>query len=85
MKVLIRMPAEHYDLFVAECDINSPQYTLLKNAVVAYDGNAGHDRRTIEILCDKEEAFTLLDTASRLYPDVVPAIAAGIDLARQPY
>lgn len=84
MKVLIRIPPEQYDLFVAECDITSPQYTILKNALVAHDGNAGHDRRTIEILCAEEEAFTLLDTARRVYPDVVPAIAAGIDLARQP-
>jgi hypothetical protein len=83
MKILITMSPEHYDPFLIGCDIISPEYSILKNAVVVHDGQTGDDRRTIEILCDEEEAFKLLETASRLYPDVVPTIAAGIDLARQ--
>ncbi|HEY3167469.1 MAG TPA: hypothetical protein VGK57_09590 [Candidatus Binatia bacterium] len=78
-KVLIKMSPEDYDPFVAECAITSAEYSTLKNAVIAHDGEAG-DRRTIEILCDEEDAFNLLDAARRLYPDAVPAIAAGIDL-----
>jgi hypothetical protein len=77
------MSPEQYDLFVAECDITSPEYAILKNAVISHDGNSGSDRRTIEILCDKEDAFKLLETASRLYPDAVPAIVSSIDLAKR--
>jgi hypothetical protein len=41
------------------------------------------EKRVIEILCDKEEAVRLLDTASRLYPEAVPALKAGIDSSRE--
>ena len=83
MKVLIRIPPEHYDPFVAKCDLTTPEYSILKNAVIAHHGKPGADQRAIEIVCDKEQALNLLDTARRLYPDVLPAIAAGIDLTRQ--
>ena len=81
MKILIKIPPEHYDLFVAECDITSREYSILKNAVVARDIN--DDKRVIEILCDTEEADRLLDLAKRRYPEIVPAIRAGLDLARE--
>lgn len=77
MKIL---PPEHYDLFVAECDITSREYSILKNAVVARD--ISEDKRVIEILCDTEEADRLLDLAKRRYPEVVPSIRAGLDPAR---
>jgi hypothetical protein len=77
------MEPEHYDLFVAECDIKSREYSVLKNAVVAQDPNAGESQRSIEILCDQEEARQLLDAASRVYPEAVPAIRRGIELARE--
>lgn len=80
MKILIKIPPEHYDLFVAECDITSREYSILKNAVVARD--ISEDKRVIEILCDTEEADRLLDLAKRRYPEVVPSIRAGLDPAR---
>jgi hypothetical protein len=83
MKVLIKMSQEHYDLFVAECDITSREYTILKNGIVTRDQQTGADRRTIEILCDREEADQLLDTATRLYPDAVPEIEKAIASSRQ--
>lgn len=83
MKTLIAMPAEHYDLFVAECDITSREYSILKNGLVLRTDNSG-EKRAIEILCDKEEAERLLDAANRLYPKAVPAIEARLDLANEP-
>jgi hypothetical protein len=80
VKILIKIPPEHYDLFVAECDITSREYSILKNAVVARD--ISDDKRVIEILCDTEEADRLLDLAKRRYPEVVPSIRAGLDPAR---
>jgi hypothetical protein len=76
MKTLIEMPPEHYDLFVAELDIKSPEYTTLKNGVVdAAD-------RVVTILCDREEAMDLLEAADRRYPAAVPAIKNALELAR---
>jgi hypothetical protein len=84
MKVLIMIFPESYHPFVAEYAITFPEYSILTNAVSPHNGQAGCNRRIIEILCDKEDAFRLLVTASRLYPDMIPAIAAGVDLVRQP-
>lgn len=77
------MSPEHYELFVAECDITSREYSILKNSIVARDP-AEPGRQAIKILCDKEEALQLLDTAKRLYPKAAPAISAGLGRARQP-
>ena len=78
MKVLIKMSSEDYELFVAECDITSREYTILKNSIVPSDQSDGGERKTIEILCDKDEAALLLEAAIRLYPKAAPAIANGI-------
>lgn len=83
MRTLIEMPVEHYDLLLAECDIASREYSILKNGLVLRTDNSG-EKRVIEILCDKEEAEKLLDAASRLYPKAVPVIEARLDLAHEP-
>jgi hypothetical protein len=73
---------EDYDLLVAECDITSREYTILKNGILTSDQSEDYERETIEILCEKGEADLLLDAANRLYPQAAPAIANGIALAR---
>lgn len=83
MNILIEIPAEHYDLFVAECDIKSREYSILKNGIIAKDRNSG-DPRVIQILCDEKEAKMLLDAAMRLYPAVMPTIKDTLDLAHGP-
>jgi hypothetical protein len=83
VKVLIEITPERYELFLAECDITSREYTILKNGVISRDQSDGRDRRVIEILCDEDEATQLLDAAARLYPDAAPAIAKGLDVARE--
>lgn len=80
MKTLIEMSPEHYDLFVAELDIKSREYTTLKNGVVATEAN--NPARTITILCDRDEAIDLLEAADRRYPAAVPAIQVALDLSR---
>jgi len=82
VKILIEFSPGHYELFVAECDIRSREYSILKNAVVLKDQNSD-EKRVIEILCDKEEAERLLDAAGRLYPKAIPAIEAGMDSAHE--
>ena len=81
MKVLIEMSPEQYELFVAECDIISPEYSILKNSIVSRNGDSGYDGGAIRILCDKEEATQLLQTAKRLFPDATAPIATAIDQA----
>ncbi len=82
MKVLIEMTPEHYELFVAECDITSREYTILKNSVVTGQPYA-RENRMVWILCDRDEAKLLLDTAARVYPEVVATIKDALDLSRE--
>ncbi|HEX9453945.1 MAG TPA: hypothetical protein VGA27_06280 [Candidatus Binatia bacterium] len=81
MKVLIELSPEQYDLLVAECDITSPEYSILKNAVVARDG--ANDHRMVNILCDQTEGLQILDAARRLYPAAAAPIAKALDHARE--
>jgi hypothetical protein len=82
MKALVRMPREHYDLFTAELDITSREYSILKNNIVAGGPETGRDRSVVEIVCDKEESELLLDAATRLYPAAMPEIKGAITRAR---
>lgn len=82
MEIVIEMIPEHYDAFVAKCDIASREYSILKNGVVVRDQKSG-EQRVIGILCDKVEAARLLYAATLLYPEAVHAIAAAIDRARE--
>ena len=59
MEIVIEMIPEHYDAFVAQCDIASREYAILKNGVVVRDQKSG-EQRVIGILCDKVEAARLL-------------------------
>ena len=77
MKVLIELSPEQYELFVAECDITSPEYTILKNAVVAR-GDGAAEQRTVRIFCDESEGRQLLDAAQRLFPSATEPIANAL-------
>ena len=72
--LLIHIPRDHYDSFVARCDPWTRQYTVLKNAII-------RDRLSedyAEILCTVHEANGLLDTAEHVYPKVAPHIKDAI-------
>jgi hypothetical protein len=77
---MIQLPPEHYDLFVAACDITSPEYTVLKNNIVATSQNS-EEPPTVDILCDLDEAKLLLETAKRLYPEAAPFIEDALSVA----
>jgi hypothetical protein len=81
LKIVIDIPPEHYEPFVKKCDSESREYSILINGMVVRHPDSG-EKQAIEILCDKEEAVRLLDTASRLYPEAIPALKAGIDNSR---
>ena len=77
---MIRLPSEHYELFVAACEITSPEYTILKNNIAARHQNSD-EQPTVEIMCDMDEAKQLLETARRLYPEAVPFIEDALSVA----
>jgi len=76
---MIQLPPEHYDLFVAACDITSPEYTVLKNNIVA-TLQSSEEPPTVDILCDLDEAKLLLETAKGLYPEAAPFIEDALSV-----
>ena len=76
----IQLPPEHYDLFVAACEITSPEYTILKNNIAARH-QSSDEQPTVEIMCDMDEAKLLLETARRLYPEAVRFIEDALSVA----
>jgi hypothetical protein len=68
VEVLISIPVEDYDLFTAELPITSREYTVMKNSIVAQDPTADGDRRVVQILCDENEARSLLAIGERSFP-----------------
>ncbi len=82
MKALIQIPRKHYDIFAAELDITSREYSILKNNIVVGGPETGPAQPTIEILCDDEEAELLLDAATRVFPAALPKIKKAIARAR---
>lgn len=76
------MPPERYDPFVAKCDITSREYSILKNSLVFREQNGG-EKRVIELVCETDEALTLLYAANRLCPEAVPIIKDALNPARE--
>lgn len=76
--VLISIPVEDYDLFTAELPITSREYTVMKNSIVAQDPTADLDRRFVQILCDEDEARSLLAISERVYPAIVSCLRAAL-------
>ena len=79
MKILIEMHVAIYDGFIDKLERTSRAYAVLKNGLIVADSDAGDNERVLEIACDRDEATLLLDSATRLYPDAAPVIAAAID------
>jgi hypothetical protein len=83
MRTVIEMPREHYDIFAAELDITSREYSILKNNIAVGGPETGPARTTLEIICDDDEAELLLHAATRAFPAALPEIKEAINRARR--
>jgi hypothetical protein len=80
VKVTIELPLERYDRLRDECDESSPEFSVLTNGCIDRrpNGNGNEFERFIQILCNKKQAEALLDLATRLCPEAVPAIKRAL-------
>jgi len=87
VRALIRLPLEHYDGFIAQCDPSLPGLLTLYRGEYIRFPSADRYTRTIEIDCPIVEAKRLLNLAKRVYPEAVPyieqAIAKPLDLLKE--
>lgn len=83
MKTLIQMSPKYYDLLLSKIDEESPQYSLLKNAVIIDHSPIGVLRKTIDILCEIEQAEQLHLVAKRFCIEAASEIQVGIIVHRR--
>lgn len=76
--ILIQLPRDHYDSFVARCDPWTQQYTVLKNAII----HELPEDCYAELPCTVHEADSLLNIAEHVYPEAAPHIKDAIVAAR---
>ena len=82
MKILIDISPKHYDRLLSEFTEESRIYAILKNGLVIHHFEAGHEFRTVEILCDKFHARMILAAAEIYCPEAAAEIEEAIRLSR---
>jgi hypothetical protein len=80
--MIIEIPIDPYDRFVALCDQASHEYEILKNGLIVRHSKDGRYERVVEILSEMPDAKLLLVLAQKICPAVVPFIVNAISKAR---
>ena len=70
MKVMVIIPMPSYSSLLGRCEINSPEYVLLKNGVV--QTREGADE--VNLLCEENQAKKIVDFVTRVAPEHASAI-----------
>ena len=78
MKLTVEMAVESYDKLLGKCGAPSPEFETLINGCIERRGTQDHLQNFMQILCEKEQAKTLLRTAVDLCPEAVPAITKAL-------
>ena len=78
MKIVIEIATAQYDRLLSVIPQNSPVYSILKNGVVVDHSKRGIRRKTVEIVCEVEQARELLTLAKQLSPEAAPQIEDGL-------
>jgi hypothetical protein len=82
MKIEIEMDREHYDTLLSHVVKESREYHLLQNSIIIR--YPGMYQSTVLIVCDDQDASTLLKVASQCCPEAAAAIDAAIKTPQSP-
>jgi hypothetical protein len=75
MKVLVKIPMNHFDGLLKKCDLARPEYLILKNGVITRNND---DLGIAEISCQLVSAKRLFELAVEIYPDAAPYIGSSL-------
>jgi hypothetical protein len=75
MDCILKMPANVNMSLLGSCPVESREYAVLKNSVVAEPADR---ERIIETICELHDAELLLAHAKQFYPEAVPYILKGL-------
>jgi hypothetical protein len=81
MKIQIEIFPEYYDRLIGQIPEQSTMYGILKNGVIIDHSEVGWQRKMIYILCEMEQAKSILPIADKICLGAAAQIAAGINAA----
>jgi hypothetical protein len=81
MKIQIEIFPEYYDRLLSQVPTQSTMYAVLKNGVIIDHSDVGWQRKMVYILCEMEQAKSILHVADKLCLPAAAQIAAGINAA----
>lgn len=81
MKIQMEIFPEYYDCLLSQIPAQSTMYAVLKNGVIIDHSDVGWQRKMIYILCEMEQAKSLLEVANKICLPAAAQIAAGINAA----
>jgi hypothetical protein len=81
MKIQIEIFPEYYDRLLSQIPTQSTMYAVLKNGVIIDHSDVGWQRKMVYILCEMEQAQSILHVADKICLSAAAQIAAGINAA----
>ena len=83
MKVLIELPLEQYERFIAACDPTCREYAVLKNSIVLGFPATDPDQRIVRLMCNEDDALKLLISSVMLCEALTGPIGKAIARAHK--
>ena len=83
MKVLIELPLDKYEHFIAVCDPTCREYAVLKNSIVLCFTATGPDQRIVKFMCNEDDALKLLISSVMVCEELTGPIAKAIARAHK--
>ena len=82
MKTVIQLSLEHHERLLKYASEASPGYAILKNGVKVPHTKKGARSDVVVILCEEDQARSILESAKHFCPEAVPQIEKWTRLAR---
>ena len=82
MKILLEISVGDYDSLVSQVSVESLVYSVLKNGVKIRSAEADRPPEAIMIVCEEDEATTLLQLSQQVCPAAAAQIEASIKLSQ---
>jgi len=79
MDVQIELPAEQWHNLLGGIDPNSPAYFIVRSSIEINEAPATRPLSNVVLVCDEQDAVTLLGAARRFAPEAVLQIETALE------
>src|SRR5688572_17432966 len=81
MKVLIDLPLDKYERFIAACDPTCREYAVLKNSIVLGFPATDPSQRIVKLMCNEDDVLKLLIASVMVCEELTGPMGKAIDRA----